>query len=153
MGRHSGFIALNVAVGGGAEEVMLPETSENLDQIAARLCTGKAKGKSSSIIVVAEGEEHGSAFTIAEKLKDKSGYDYRVVVLGHIQRGGSPTLVDRVLATELGVFAIEQLEAGASGVMVGKIAGRLCATPFRDTYEIKKPIDSYLMNLLPLVSG
>lgn len=90
MGREAGFIALDVGISGGAEDVLVPEIKTNLKAICKHLCAAKEAGKTSSIIIVAEGEEEGGAFQIAEKLKEMSGNEYRVVVLGHLQRGGTP---------------------------------------------------------------
>jgi len=152
MGRHSGFIALDVGIGGGAEEVLIPETKTNLSAIYKQLHEGQEKGKKSSILVVAEGDEAGGAVEIAKKLKKISGSEYRVVVLGHLQRGGSPTALDRCLATELGAYAVEMLLKGQSGVCVGKVAGRLKPTSLKQAVTKKKKLNSFLLNLISILA-
>lgn len=151
MGREAGFIALEAGLSGGAEEVLVPEIHFELAEIHKRLMLGKQRGKTSSIIVVAEGNREGGAFEIASKLKKLCGIDYRVVVLGHIQRGGSPTARDRVLSTKLGAYAIDVLAAGKSGVMVGEVKGELTTAPFEQTWSQKKPLDPYLLRLNTLL--
>ncbi len=152
MGRKAGFIALDVAVSGGAEEVLIPETKTRVKDICERLCAGKKKGKMSSIIVVAEGDEEGGAFKIAEELKKMSGNEYRVVVLGHLQRGGVPTAADRLLAAELGAFAVEQLMKGKSGVAVGKVNDQLITTPLKYTWTKRKKLNPFLLKLVPILA-
>jgi 6-phosphofructokinase 1 len=152
MGRHAGFIGLEVGVAGGAEEILIPETRTTLEEVARRLQRGVARGKSSFIIVVSEGDEEGGAFTIAQKLKGHVGIDYRVSILGHIQRGGSPTARDRVLGAKLGSFAVESLIEGETGVMAGEIGETLTLTPFPETWEKKKPIDKYLWRLTEVLA-
>jgi len=147
MGRYAGFIALEVGIAGGAEEILIPETRTDLNRIAEELAIGRARGKTSSIIVVAEGDEAGGAFNIARKVKEISGIDYRVVVLGHIQRGGSPTAKDRVLASKLGAAAIEAILQGETNKMVGEIGGKIVLTPSGDTWGKKKEIDWDLYKL------
>jgi 6-phosphofructokinase 1 len=152
MGRHAGFIALNVAIGGGAEEMIIPEVKTDLKAIAEHMREGREGGKRSSIVVVAEGNDIGGAAKIAEELKKLSGFDYRVVILGHIQRGGSPTALDRRLATKLGAFAIELLSKGTSGVAAGELNGKRVATSLEDTVSKKKELDAYLQKLVPILS-
>ncbi|MFH1858549.1 MAG: 6-phosphofructokinase [Candidatus Omnitrophota bacterium] len=152
MGRHSGFIALDVGIAGGAEEVLVPEVTTDIQKVCERICAWKARGKLSSIIVVAEGDDAGGAFEIAEKLKTMSHFEYRVVVLGHIQRGGAPTARDRILATKLGAFAVDVFLKGERGVMAGEVNGKLCTTPFAETWSRKKPLDTYLWDLIPKLS-
>lgn len=147
MGRHSGFIALHVGIAAGAEEILIPERAFNVKEICERLCAGRARGKTSSILVVAEGQETGGAFKLAEELKKLSKNEYRVVILGYLQRGGSPSAADRVLATKLGAYAVEMFTEGATGVMVGEVRGRLCMTPLHETYERKKALDDYLLRI------
>lgn len=153
MGRHAGFIALEVGIAGGAEEILLPESPTDLEAVCARLCQAKAKGKTSSIVVVAEGDDEGGAFAIAKRLSQRSGCEHRVVVLGHLQRGGSPTAQDRVLATKLGAFAVEVLERGETGVMVGEVHGTPVTTPFEATWRQKKSLDQFLLKLVPILAA
>lgn len=151
MGRDSGFIALDVGIAGGAEEILLPEYQTNLQDVCDRLCAGRKRGKTSSIIIVAEGKQEGGAFEIAEKLRKLSGNEYRVVVLGHLQRGGSPTARDRILATQLGAYAIEALELGKTGIMAGEVKGDLVMTPFEETWKKRKELNRFLLTLLPVL--
>ena len=147
MGREAGYIALEAGIAGGAEEVLVPEIETDLKEIHKRLMQGKQRGKTSSIVIVAEGNREGNAFEVASKLKKLCGSDYRVVVLGHIQRGGSPTAQDRILATKLGAYAVDLLKEGQSGVMAGEINGQLCTTLLHETWQKKKPLDPYLLRL------
>ncbi|WP_456330885.1 ATP-dependent 6-phosphofructokinase, partial [Fervidibacter sacchari] len=101
MGRHRGFLALYAGLAGGCEEILVPEKPTDIDAICERLMEGRRRGKTSSIVVVAEGDEAGGAFAIAEQVKQRTGLDVRVTVLGHIQRGGTPTPRDRILASRL----------------------------------------------------
>ncbi|MEQ2006603.1 MAG: 6-phosphofructokinase [Limisphaerales bacterium] len=147
MGRHSGFIALHVGISSGSEEILVPERPFRVAEICERLCTAKARGKTSSIIVVAEGNETGGAFTLAEELKRLSKNEYRVVILGYLQRGGTPTAADRLLGTKLGGYAVDLFLEGRTGVMAGEVGGQLVATPLRETFERRKPLDDYLLRL------
>ncbi|MEJ2883902.1 6-phosphofructokinase [Pedobacter sp. GR22-6] len=130
MGRDSGLIALRSGIGVGAEAIMIPEANMGVEGLVARLEIGR-KDKASKIIIVAEGDDLGGAFNVGEVLKQKfPNYDIRVSVLGHIQRGGKPSCMDRVLASRLGVTAVEGLLAGKSGVMAGLVNKELIFTPF-----------------------
>jgi 6-phosphofructokinase 1 len=151
MGRDAGFIALDVGISSGAEFVAIPEARTNVEALREDLETFK-KVKSSAIIIVAEGEEEGGAFSLAEKIKDAAGYDYRVCVLGHIQRGGSPSARDRILASRLGVASVDALLEGRSGVMVGEIHGRIAFTPLQDTWTKRKAVDNELWRLSRILS-
>jgi 6-phosphofructokinase 1 len=151
MGRDSGFIALDVGISCGAEYIAIPETVTDVDEL--RLLLKKfRKDKSSAIIIVAEGDDEGGAFDIAHKLKDFGGYDSRVTILGHIQRGGSPTARDRVLASKLGAASIERLLGGVSNIMVGEINGNIIDTPLKDSWGKKKEIDKKLLKLSEILS-
>lgn len=151
MGRDTGFIALEVGVGGGAETILLPETRTDLKKMCDRISRGIARGKTSSIIVVAEGDDAGNAFEIARKVKGLIGMDFRVCVLGHVQRGGSPTSRDRVLGSRLGAAAVDALIAGETDKMVGEVKGKIVLTAFRDTWR-KKGIDMGLSRLADILS-
>jgi 6-phosphofructokinase 1 len=153
MGRRTGFIAVEVGLAGGAEAVVVPETPTDLDRLCRTLTESQRRGKTSSIIVVAEGDEAGGAFALAEQVKARVGLESRVVVLGHIQRGGSPTARDRVLAGRLGAAAAGRLIAGKAGVMVGEVAGVLVDTPFRDTWEKIKSLDLTRLELVGKLAG
>ena len=140
MGRHSGQLALAVGIAGGAEEILIPEKPVNIRAVCERLCAGRHRGKTSSIIVVAEGVE-GGAFRIAEQLKKLSRNEYRVCILGHIQRGGSPTAADRCLAARLGAYAVEAVVNGEIGKMAGEAGGQRTLTPFRIAVKGKRRIE------------
>ncbi len=152
MGRKAGFIALEVGIGGGAEEIIIPEVKTDLKAICARLKEGKKRGKTSAIVVVAEGDEAGGAFQIAEKIKASIGLDFRVVVLGHIQRGGKPSARDRVLASRLGAAAVRAINQGEKDKMVGVVNGKLVLTPLTDSWEKKKKLDKELYDLASILA-
>lgn len=130
MGRDSGLIALRSGIGVGAEAIMIPEANMGVDGLIKRLEYGR-KDKASKIIIVAEGDDMGGAFNVGEVLKETfPNYDIRVSVLGHIQRGGKPSCMDRVLASRFGVAAVEGLLNGESGKMVGQVNREIIFTPF-----------------------
>ncbi len=131
MGRDAGFIALPTGIATGAESILIPESKTDIDKLVDTLDYGWRRKKSSSIVIVAEGEEEGGAFEIKQQVEEKlkGRYDIRVTILGHIQRGGRPTCNDRVLASRLGVAALEAILAGKSDVMVGVKNGKVTYTP------------------------
>jgi 6-phosphofructokinase 1 len=154
MGRDSGLIALRSGIGVGAEAIMIPEANMGVDGLVTRLESGR-KDKASKIIIVAEGDEMGGAFNVGEVLKEKfPAYDIRVSVLGHIQRGGKPSCMDRVLASRLGVAAVEGLLNGQSGEMVGLKNREIIFTPFN--HAIKhidaKEISAAWLKLVEILS-
>ena len=154
MGRHSGYIALYTALAGGAEAVAIPETPTDIPHIIQTLKTFKARGKHSIMLVVAEGDESGGAEKLHAKLKEAGcPFDTRFLLLGHLQRGGSPTPEDRILATRLGDFAVEALIRGANGVMAGEIGGKLTLTPFLDTYAQHKAVPESFVKLLKTMAS
>jgi 6-phosphofructokinase 1 len=153
MGRNSGFIALEAGIAGGAMEVLLPEITEDMSGLSRYIQDSFKRGKRACIIVVAEGERPGGAFEVASEVKSLTGLDSRVCVLGHTQRGGSPTARDRILATKLGVAAVEALLQGESGVVVGEVGGQIVRTPLKEATEKKKPLSNFLVELLKAVSG
>jgi 6-phosphofructokinase 1 len=154
MGRDSGYIAIQSGIGGGAEIVMVPETHTPLKKVVSTLKEGWTRSKSSSIVVVAEGDEEGHAAEIAEKIKEQVGdkLDIRVTTLGHIQRGGSPTAYDRILASRLGLAAVEGLMKGHKNVMAGIVNNDLLYTPFIDTIKKQKPIHDDLLRMVHILS-
>ncbi|MEM6782926.1 MAG: 6-phosphofructokinase [Bacteroidota bacterium] len=155
MGRDAGFIALSCGIGGGAELVLIPEMLTDLDQVKDRILSLMSSQSRSSIVVIAEGDETGGAHTVAEVLRKDGAFDHidlRVTVLGHIQRGGSPTARDRVLASRLGVAAVEALVEGHSSVMVGVVNHDVKLTPLKNVWSRKKEIDYDLMQLTALLS-
>ena len=140
MGKLTGFIALEVGLAGGAEAVVIPEIATNLDELCDILQKSRLSGKASSIVIVAEGDEVGGAFSLADSVKHRVGMESRVAVLGHIQRGGAPTAGDRILASRLGVAAVDTMLEKVSGVTVGEILGKIVRIPFEDTWKkVKKP--------------
>ncbi|MFH1008096.1 MAG: ATP-dependent 6-phosphofructokinase [Candidatus Latescibacterota bacterium] len=153
MGRLSGAIALQCAVAGGAEEVLIPETVSDIPGMCQRLVAGRKRGKTSSIIIIAEGDETGGAFKVAEQISDLSGYDVRVSVLGHLQRGGSPSALDRVLASRLGAAAVEQLIRGQSDKMVGVVANQIEVSNLDYAWKVRKSVDMNLLSLLGVLAS
>jgi 6-phosphofructokinase len=152
--RKAGITAL-VGIGGGAELVLIPEMLTDLDQVKDRILSLMSSQSRSSIVVIAEGDETGGAHTVAEVLRADSAFDHidlRVTVLGHIQRGGSPTARDRVLASRLGSAAVEALVEGHTSVMVGLVNNDVKLTPLRNVWSRKKEIDYELMQLTALLS-
>ena len=142
MGRDAGFIAVNSAIGGGAVAMIVPEHSWSIDQLIARLRKGAANQKASNIVIIAEGCQLGNAYAVADQVKEKLDYfDIRVTVLGHLQRGGSPTTMDRVLASRLGVAAIEGLRDGKSKVMVGVVNNHIAYTHIHEAIKTEKRLD------------
>lgn len=125
MGRNSGHIASHVGLAGGAEEIFTPDANTTVDKAVDRIKESMKRGKTSSIIVAAEGQKPGRAYDLAEAIRKKSGLDAKVCILGHIQRGGSPTASDRILASRMGAAAVETLLAGQSDVMIGTEADKL----------------------------
>ncbi len=131
MGRDAGFIGLYTGIATGAEQCLIPEYHTDIEKLCNYIVNDRRKNKTSGIIVVAEGDDAGSALEVAAKVKERlPDYETRVTTLGHIQRGGSPTCNDRVLASRLGNGAVEALLKGWSGVMIGQINGDVTYTPF-----------------------
>lgn len=147
MGRHAGFIALEVGIGAGAEEILIPETVTDISEISRKVQARYDSGRTSSILVVAEGDDAGSAYDIAKKIEIHSGIRSRVTVLGHVQRGGSPTAADRMLATKLGYAAVIALLEDAAPCMVGVEAGSISRHPLADAWTRKKELDQLLVLL------
>jgi 6-phosphofructokinase 1 len=154
MGRDSGYIAVQSGIAGGAELVMVPEVLTPISEVVETLKQGWSRSKSSSIIVVAEGEGEGSALEISEKIKAQvdENADIRVTTLGHTQRGGPPSAYDRILASRLGLGALEGLIAGQKNVMAGIINNELVYTPFEDTIRLPKPINEDLLRMVKILS-
>ena len=151
MGRHAGYIALHTAIGSGAYSAFLPETDTNIPDWVNTL--NKQRKKLFNIVIVAEGNKNGNAHDIAHKVKE-SGFerDVRVTVIGHLQRGGSPTCQDRVLASRLGYRAVNSLLQGKSGIALGIINDKLEKTPFEDAIYKKKELCGDLMEIINLLS-
>jgi 6-phosphofructokinase 1 len=152
MGRDSGFIAIDVGVAGGAEEVFIPENANGVDHAVESIRRGLARGKSSSILVAAEGRKPGRAYDLAEQIRNAAGFDAKVCVLGHIQRGGPPTARDRILASRLGHAAVRALQEGRSDVMVGVQAGQVVSVPLTESTTRKRRVTSELIELAQLLA-
>jgi 6-phosphofructokinase 1 len=154
MGRHSGYIALYTALAAGAEVVCLPETPTDVAQIIGHLKLLKKRGKTSIMVVVAEGDEAGGAEKLNRDLvAARCPFSTRVVTLGHLQRGGSPVPADRILATRLGDFAVRAILEGRSGVMAGQLGHDLVLTPFPETFTGHKPVPEDLIRLLAVMAS
>jgi 6-phosphofructokinase 1 len=153
MGRDSGFIAIHVGLSSGAEAVLVPEEKTNLNALIETLDTGWKRHKSSSIIVVAEGDDAGGAFEIAQKVRRQfSHYETKVAILGHIQRGGSPTCQDRALASRLGAASIDALLKGKSGIALGVRNNEIVETDLLLAAQTHKTINPSLLRLVDILS-
>lgn len=154
MGKDAGFIALRSGIAVGAEAVLIPETKTHVDELIAYLQKRGENGNSSSIIIVAEGDDAGGALEIARKVKEQfADYDTRVSILGHIQRGGAPSCMDRVLASRLGVGAVTALQQGKTNEMIGINHRDICFTPFEKACKHNKTINEHLLNIVETLSG
>ncbi|MDI9857661.1 MULTISPECIES: 6-phosphofructokinase [Flectobacillus] len=153
MGRDSGYIAMQSGISGGAESILIPEERQTVEDVVSVLKAGFDRKKSSSIVIVAEGDEEGHAAEVAEKIKATIDVpvDIRVTNLGHIQRGGSPTAYDRILSSRLGLGALEGLLNGQKNVMAGIVNDELIYTPFHDTITKKKLINSDLLRMASIL--
>ena len=154
MGRDAGHIALNAGIGAGAEEILIPEEDMGLDRLLDSLRKSKASGKSSSIVVIAEGDKIGkNAFELKDYVEENMPeYDVRVSILGHMQRGGSPSCFDRVLASRLGVKAVESLLEGKSNYMAGLLKDEIILTPLEKAVKDKSIVDKELIRISDIVS-
>lgn len=154
MGRDAGFIALRSGIATGAEDILIPETVTYIDELVEILEKGFRHNKKSGIIIVAEGDDAGGAFDIARKVKEKcSQYDTRVSILGHLQRGGSPTANDRIVASTLGYAAVKALLDGRRGEMVGIINREIAYTSFEKAIKHNKGIKHELLNIARILSS
>ena len=153
MGRDAGFIALRSGIATGAEKILIPETVTYIDELIDKLRNDWSQNKTSGIIIVAEGDDFGGALDVAKKINELfPQYETRVSILGHIQRGGSPTAHDRVLASELGYQAVKALLDGKKGVMVGSINGKTMYTPFDQSIKQHQMIDMEMMEIAEILS-
>jgi len=150
MGRHAGFLALETGVACGAEFILVPELPVDLKAISDKIHYAKQRGKTHSLIVLSEGVMH--AAELAEKLKGRCDYDPRIVVLGHLQRGGAPSCFDTVLASRLGSAAIDALIGGRSGVMVGRVKGEVVESPIEIAWTDKRTLDPDMLRLVDMLS-
>lgn len=151
MGRNSGWIALASGLAGGAESILIPERPVDMDYVIERLKRGVARGKRHSLIVVAEGA--GSGFEVGRIIRERTGYDTRVTVLGHIQRGGAPMYQDAMLASRLGARAAELLMEGEAGLFVGLVNGEIVTPPLQYVLDREKQIPQELIDLAEILSA
>ena len=153
MGHMAGYLALNGAIASGAEAAIIPERDTEIDQLAELVNRGFRKSKNSAIVLVAENPEKGGAMGLAERIKREfPDYDARVTILGHLQRGGSPTAADRILASRMGAEAITALLAGQRNVLIGTRNGELAYTPFSKAITEKKPVKDIDIELVKILS-
>ena len=154
MGRDAGHIALNSGIAIGAQEILIPEQNKGIDELILSLKKSKKAGKTSSIVVVAEGDKTGSnVFELAKSVEQKfPDYEIKVSVLGHMQRGGSPSCFDRVLATRMGVKAVESLLDGGFSKMVGVDQGKITLTPLKSALKGKSKINSELLRVSEIMN-
>jgi 6-phosphofructokinase 1 len=153
MGREAGFLALNGAIASGAEAAIIPEISIEHDQLAELIHNGFRDSKNSAIVLVAESPVTGGAMGLAERVRTEfPQYDVRVTILGHLQRGGSPTAQDRILASRMGAAAIDALMEGQRNIMIGDDDERIVHVPFSKAIRKDKPIDRDLLDTLRQLS-
>ena len=153
MGHTAGYLALNSAIASGAEAAIIPEIETEVDQLAELINHGFRKSKNSAIVLVAENPSTGGAMGLAQRVKEEfPEFDARVTILGHIQRGGSPTAVDRILASRMGEAAIEALMEGQRNVMIGVKNGQMVYVPFSKAVKHDKGIDRTLLDLVKILS-
>ncbi len=153
MGRDSGFLALRAGIATGAIAVMLPEEHRSIKELIEILETGEANHKTSSVVIVAEGESYGGANEVARQVKEKHPkYDTKVTILGHLQRGGSPSCYDRMLASQMGIYAVESLLRGASEQMVATVNEQLKLVPFAAAIAKKSEIDTEVRRMSRILS-
>lgn len=154
MGRDAGFIALRTAVATGAEAVLVPETRTDLDHLVSRLDDYyRKKGKTSGIVIVAEGDEAGGARKVAEAVRKRfDRYEIKVTILGHIQRGGRPTCLERVRASQMGLEAVRALMDGKKGVMIGLIHNSVAHTPFEKAIKHHQDISPVLLEMVEILA-
>jgi len=153
MGRDAGFIALRSGIAGGAEAIMVPEIKSDLNELIKELIKSHELRNSSCIVVVAEGDDAGNAHNIAKAISGKSPYDdLRVVVLGHIQRGGHPSAFDRILASRLGIAAVEALCSGKKAVMLGQNGHNITETLFEKAIKHHQRLNPYLLHMMEILT-
>ncbi|MBM3918198.1 MAG: 6-phosphofructokinase [Sphingomonadales bacterium] len=153
MGRDAGYIALYAGIAAGCEDILIPETKTSIDELVENLKKGRLRNKTSGLVIVAEGDEEGGAYEIARKVQEQfDGYEMKVTILGHIQRGGSPSCFDRVLASRLGVAAIEGLMEGKNQMMAGLINNQVVFTPLTQAAKISSVLDHDLFRISKILS-
>ncbi|MFZ1703506.1 MAG: 6-phosphofructokinase [Saprospiraceae bacterium] len=153
MGRHSGFIALHTGIGSGAGGIFIPETDTSIEDLIVDLRKANRRKKLFNLIIVAEGNQNGDASTIAKLVKESNpDFDVRVTIIGHLQRGGSPTAMDRVLASRMGHSAVITLLRGEHGVALGVINDKITITPFKDAITKAKPLNKQLIKMAEVLA-
>jgi 6-phosphofructokinase 1 len=153
MGRDAGFIALRSGIAGGAEDILVPETQTSIEDLIARLENDRRENKTSGIIIVAEGDDQGGAFEVARKVKEKFNfYDTRVSIIGHMQRGGTPTCMDRVLASTLGYEAVNALMVGLKGIMIGQVNNKTSHIPFEKATKHHQHMNIEMLTMARILS-
>ena len=153
MGRDAGFLAQNSAIAAGAEAAIIPEDETGVDQLDQFIGRGIRKSKNSSIVLVSESPKHGGAMQLAERMRvEHPEYDVRVTILGHLQRGGTPSAYDRILASRLGVAAVEALKEGQRNVMMGIDDDHVVYVPFSRAIKQDKVVEPELINVLSILS-
>jgi 6-phosphofructokinase 1 len=162
MGRNTGHIALQAGLAGGAESILVPEIAADLDELCRRIRLGYEKGKAHSIVVVAEGFggeplpgrdlEVSAGFRVRRYLEQQTGFETRVTILGHLQRGGAPTVLDRLLASLMGARAVQLLASGACDVMTGFQGNRIVDVPFEEVFASRREFDRHLYDLANILS-
>ena len=153
MGRDAGFLAQNSAIASGAEAAIIPEDQTDVDQLEQFISRGFRKSKNSSIVIVSESPKDGGAMYYADRVrKEYPQYDVRVTILGHLQRGGTPSAFDRILASRLGYASIEAIKEGQRNVMVGISNDQITYVPIDRAVKKDKPIDRELINVLAVLS-
>ncbi|MBK9736718.1 MAG: 6-phosphofructokinase [Saprospiraceae bacterium] len=153
MGRHAGFIALHTGIGSGAGAIFLPETDTSIEELSDILHKSAKRQKLFNLVIVAEGNKNGDANTIAKAIKDANPeYDIKVTIIGHLQRGGSPTAMDRVLASRMGHSAVQTLLRGDSGVAIGIINDKITFTPFEEAISKTKQLNKDLVRMAEILA-
>ncbi len=153
MGRHSGYIALHTGIGSGAGAIFLPETNTTVQELCEHLALSIKRQKLFNLVIVAEGNQNGDATTLAKEVKALSPeYDIKVTIIGHLQRGGAPTAMDRVLASRMGHSAVQSLMRGESGVALGIINDKIIFTPFNEAINKTKPINKQLIRMAEILA-
>lgn len=153
MGRHSGFIALHTGIGSGAGGIFIPETDTSIDDLILDLRKASRRQKLFNLIIVAEGNQNGDATFIAKQVKEANPeYDVRVTIIGHLQRGGSPTAMDRVLASRMGHSAVLSLLRGEGGIALGVINDKITHTPFKDAIKKTKHLNKELVKMAEVLA-
>ncbi len=153
MGRDAGLIALRSGIACGAEAILIPETTTYIDKLVEVLERGWSRKKTGCVIIVAEGDDAGGAYKVAEIVKGKfDKYETKVAILGHIQRGGSPTCMDRVLATRLGFEAVTSLVNGRNRIMVGQVAGKVTHIPLKQAVKHNSSINETILQIAEIMS-